>query len=37
MAKFNAKSTIKTVNREGHAAYAMQDKTRLITQVLTSF
>ena len=37
MAKFNAKSTIKTVNHEGHAAYAMQDKTRLITQVLTSF
>lgn len=37
MAKFNSNATIKTTNREGHAAYGMTDKARLITQVLTSF
>ena len=37
MAKFNNNATIKTTNREGHAAYAMTDKARLVTQVLTSF
>lgn len=39
MAKFNSPSenTIKTVNRCGHAAYAMKDKELLVTQVLTSF
>ena len=38
MAKFNSpRPTIKTVNHEGHAAYQMQAKEKLITQVLTSF
>ena len=38
MAKFNAPTaTIRTTNKEGHAAYSMPDKSKLITQVLTSF
>lgn len=37
MAKFNSTATIKTTNREGHVAYGMKDKARLVTQVLTSF
>ena len=38
MSKFNSKSaTIKTVNKDGHAAYSMPDKEKLVTQVLTSF
>ena len=37
MGKFNAKPTMKTVNREGHAAYAMHAKEKLVTQVMTSF
>ena len=37
MAKFNTPVTNKTVNREGHAAYAMKAKEKLVTQVLTSF
>ena len=37
MSKFNTAATIKTVNQEGHEAYAMTDKSRLVTQVLTSF
>lgn len=37
MAKFNNTATNKTVNREGHVAYSMQDKSKLITQVLCSF
>ena len=38
MSKFNSKSaTIKTVNMDGHAAYSMPEKEKLITQVLTSF
>lgn len=38
MAKFNSpRPTIKTVNHEGHAAYQMQAKEKLVTQVLTSF
>ena len=38
MAKFNrAPERAKTVNKEGHAAYAMTDKDRLVTQVLTTF
>ena len=37
MAKFNNTATNKTVNKEGHAAYAMSDKSKLVTQVLTSF
>ena len=38
MSKFNQKSvSIKTVNMDGHAAYSMTDKAKLITQVLTSF
>lgn len=38
VSKFNQKSvSIKTVNKDGHAAYSMTDKAKLITQVLTSF
>lgn len=37
MGKFNETKTIKTVNKCGHAAYAMKDKQKLVTQVLTSF
>lgn len=37
MAKFNQVQTIKTVNKEGHVAYGMNDKSKLVTQVLTSF
>lgn len=37
MAKFNATATTKTTNKEGHAAYSMKDKSKLVTQVLTSF
>lgn len=37
MAKFNTTQTNKTVNKEGHAAYKMRDKEKLVTQVLTSF
>lgn len=37
MAKFNPAATIKTTNKEGYAAYAMTDKAKLTTQVLTSF
>jgi len=38
MGKFNqAAPGAKTVNKEGHAAYSMKDKDRLVTQVLTTF
>lgn len=37
MSKFNSKPTIKTANNEGHVAYSMTDKSKLVTQVLTSF
>ena len=37
MAKFNTTATIKTTNHSGHAAYSMDDKTKLVTMVLTSF
>lgn len=37
MARFNTATTNKTVNRSGHAAYKMSDKSKLVTQVLTSF
>lgn len=37
MAKFNSTVTIKTENQCGHVAYRMDDKSKLITQVLTSF
>lgn len=37
MAKFNSPTTIKTTNKEGHVAYGMTDKAKLVTQVLTSF
>lgn len=37
MAKFNSPTTIKTENKEGHAAYSMTPRSRLVTQVLTSF
>ena len=37
MSKFNQTNTMKTTNKSGHVAYAMQDKEKLVTQVLTSF
>ena len=37
MAKFNSPVSTKTVNKEGHVAYKMTDKSKLVTQVLTSF
>lgn len=37
MAKFNTTTSTRTVNHEGHSAYAMQPKAKLVTQVLTSF
>ena len=37
MAKFNQTVFTRTINNEGHAAYSMQPKTKLITQVLCSF
>lgn len=37
MSKFNQSTSTRTVNNEGHAAYSMQPKTKLITQVLCSF
>ena len=37
MSKFNATNTIKTTNKEGHVAYSMTDRSKLVTQVLTSF
>jgi hypothetical protein len=38
MAKFNTTArTIKTTNKSGHAAYRMADKSKLVSQVLTSF
>ena len=39
MSKFNTatENTMKTVNHEGHLAYRMDWRTKLITMVLTSF
>ena len=37
MSKFNSTASIKTTNKEGHVAYAMKDKAKLITQVLCTF
>lgn len=37
MARFNNTVSNITVNREGHAAYKMTDRAKLVTQVLTSF
>lgn len=37
MAKFNQANTIKITNKSGHVAYSMTAKSKLITQVLTSF
>ena len=37
MAKFNSSPSIKTTNHEGHVAYKMSNKSKLVTQVLTSF
>lgn len=37
MSKFNTPATNKTVNREGHVAYAMKDKEKLVTQIFTNF
>lgn len=37
MSKFNETNTNKTVNKCGHVAYSMQDKDKLVTQVLTTF
>lgn len=36
MSKFNQTNTIKTTNKSGHIAYAMPDKAKLVTQVITS-
>lgn len=35
--KFNQTNTIKTINKCGYPAYSMNDKSKLVTQVLTSF
>lgn len=37
MSKFNPTKTNKTVNLSGHIAYKMDDQSKLVTQVLTSF
>lgn len=37
MSKFNQVQTIKTTNADGHVAYSMNDKSKLVLQVLTSF
>ena len=37
MSKFNKATTIKTANKSGHTAYAMPDKSKLVTQVMCSF
>lgn len=37
MSKFNSQKTMRTTNHEGNAAYAMPDRLKLVTQVLTSF
>lgn len=37
MSKFNTTNTNRTLNKSGHIAYSMDDKTKLMTQVLTSF
>ena len=37
MSKFNQNATIKTQNKSGHSAYSMPAKSKLVTQVLTSF
>ena len=37
MSKFNSAVTTKTTNHDGHVAYSMTDKAKLVTQVLTSF
>lgn len=37
MSKFNKNRTVKTVNKCGHAAYAMGEKEKLVSQTLTTF
>ena len=37
MSKFNTTNTNRTLNKSGHIAYSMDDKTKLMAQVLTSF
>ena len=37
MSKFNETNTNKTVNKSGHVAYAMGNKEKLMTQVLSTF
>lgn len=37
MAKFNSSPNIKTTNHEGHVAYKMSNRSKLVTQILTSF
>lgn len=37
MSKFNMTTTIKTINKSGHVAYAMTDKSKLVAQVMCSF
>lgn len=37
MSKFNQNQTIRTTNKNRYVAYSMADKSKLVTQVLTSF
>ena len=37
MAKFNTTNTIKTLNHEGHVAFDLDEKTKLVTMVCTTF
>ena len=37
MSKFNQKPTGTVANKEGFPAYKMEDRSKLVTQVLTSF
>ncbi len=37
MSKFNTNNTIKTENKSGRVSYGMSEKSKLITQILTSF
>ena len=37
MSKFNTTNTNKTLNCEGHVAYNLEDKTKLVTMVCTTF
>ena len=36
MASLNNRATMKTVNKAGHAAYRLDDRTKLVTMALTT-